>query len=150
MDVILLEKVINLGSLGDTVQVKPGFARNYLMPQGKALPATKANRKQFEERRAELESKESNNLHAAEFRREHLLGLGVVAIPAHAGNEGKLFGSVTAGDIAFAVVSAGVEITKREVRLDHGSLREVGDFEVVIHLHPEVEVNIAIAIVPSE
>jgi large subunit ribosomal protein L9 len=78
------------------------------------------------------------------------LGLGVVAIPAHAGNEGKLFGSVTSGDIAAAVVAAGVEITKREVRLDHGSLREVGDYEVVIHLHPEVEVNIAIAIVPSE
>lgn len=150
MEVILLEKVTNLGNLGDTVSVKPGFARNYLMPKGAALPATKANREQFESRRAELEAKEKDNLNAAQIRETQLVGLDVIAISAHAGNEGKLFGSVGSSDIADAVSAAGVEIHKREVRLDRGSLREVGDYEVVIHLHPEVETTIAIAVVPSE
>ena len=150
MDVILLEKVTNLGGLGETVSVKPGFARNFLMPQGKALAATKANRVEFESRRADLEAKEKDNLSTAEARRDKLLEIGTVPIAAHAGNEGKLFGSVTAGDIAEAIVVAGVIVTKREVRLDKGSLRELGEYEVVLHLHPEVEHIIAIAVVPSE
>jgi len=150
MNVILLEKVTNLGGLGETVSVKPGFARNFLMPQGKALAATKGNREHFESRRAELEAKEKDNLSSAERRREELAALGTVPIAAHAGNEGKLFGSVTAGDIADAIVIAGVVVTKREVRLDKGSLREVGEYEVVLHLHPEVEHLVAIAVVPSE
>jgi len=150
MEVILLEKVTNLGNLGDTVSVKPGFARNLLMPQGMALAATKANREHFESRRAELEAKAAGTLQAAEGRRDKLADLGTVPIPAHAGNEGKLFGSVTAGDIADAIVLAGVEVTKREVRLDQGSLREVGEYEIVVRLHPEVEHSVAIAVVPSE
>jgi len=150
MDVILLEKVTNLGGLGETVSVKPGFARNFLMPEGKALASTKANREHFESRRAELESKEKDSLSSAERRRDQLAELGTIPIPAHAGNEGKLFGSVTAGDIADAIIVAGVVVTKREVRLDQGSLREVGEYEVVLHLHPEVEHSVAIAVVPSE
>ena len=150
MDVILLEKVINLGDLGETVSVKPGFARNFLMPQGMALAATKANREHFESRRAELEAKAKGSLLVAESRREKLVELGTVPIPAHAGNEGKLFGSVTAGDIADAILLAGVEVTKREIRLDQGSLREVGEYDIVVRLHPEVEHAVAIAVVPSE
>ena len=150
MNVILLEKVINLGDLGDTVAVKPGFARNFLMPQGMALAATKANREHFESRRSELEAKAQGNLQVAEGRREKLVELGTVPIPAHAGNEGKLFGSVTAGDIADAIIAAGVEVSKREIRLDQGSLREVGEYEIVVRLHPEVEHAVAIAVVPSE
>lgn len=150
MEVILLEKVTNLGNLGDTVNVKPGFARNFLVPKGAALPATKANREQFEARRAELEAREKENRVAAEARRDRLVEIDTIAISAHAGTEGKLFGSVGSGDIAAAIIAAGVEVHRHEVRLDQGAFREVGDYEVVIHLHPEVETTVAIAVVPTE
>ena len=150
MDVILLEKVTKLGSLGDTVQVKPGFARNFLMPQGKAIAATAPNREAFEARRSELEAKENKSLSAAEARRDLLVALEAISIPAHAGSEGKLFGSVTVGDIAEAITLAGIAVDKREVRLDHGGLRQVGDYEINVFLHPEVEVLVAITVVPEE
>ena len=150
MNVILLERVINLGNLGDTVSVKPGFARNFLIPQSKAVTATDANREVFESRRAELEGKERASLVVASGRRDKIAELDSVPIPAHAGNEGKLFGSVSASDIAEAITTAGVSVHKREVRLDHGGLRQVGDYEVTLHLHAEVDVTVAVTVIPSE
>jgi large subunit ribosomal protein L9 len=150
MDVILLEKVQKLGNLGETVHVKPGFARNFLIPKGKALPATEANRAAFEERRAELIAREQDTLARAEARRGQLSELGAVVVVAQAGSEGKLFGSVGSAEIARVITDAGVQIDRREVRLDHGVLRQVGEHEVTLHLHPEVDVLVNISIVPAE
>ena len=147
MEVILLDKIENLGGLGDIVRVKPGYGRNYLIPQGRAVPATTENRDQFEKRRAELERAMAEALALAERRRDALLELQDVTISHRAGEEGKLFGSVGTVDIAETLTAAGVEVKKQEVRLPHGAFREVGEQEVEIHLHPEVNVTVRINIV---
>lgn len=150
MEVILLENISNLGGLGDTVQVKAGFGRNYLIPQGKAVPATEAHTAEFEARRADLEAAAAESLSGAEARAEAVNAVGVVSIPANAGEEGKLFGSVGTRDIADAVTAAGCTIDKSEVRLPDGALRELGEFEVAIQVHGEVVANVVIAVIPEE
>ncbi|MBU2916968.1 50S ribosomal protein L9 [Psychrosphaera sp. F3M07] len=147
MNVILLDKVANLGSLGDNVNVKSGFARNFLFPQGKAVPATKANTEQFEARRAELEKKVAAELASAEARADKVTGLGEVTIASKAGEEGKLFGSIGTRDIALAITDAGVEVAKAEVKMPEGVIREVGEFDIAIQLHPEVTATIKIVVI---
>jgi large subunit ribosomal protein L9 len=147
MEIILLDKVTNLGGLGDKLDVKAGFARNFLFPQGKAVPATKANVEKFEARRAELEAKIADQLAAAEARAAKLAELAEVSIAAPAGDEGKLFGSVGTRDIADALTAAGVETAKSEVRLPTGALRETGEFDVQIHLHADVNANVLVKVV---
>jgi large subunit ribosomal protein L9 len=148
MEVILLQKVDNLGSLGDRVRVRPGYGRNFLMPTGRAVPATKANVAAFEERRAELERQESDVLSAAQSRKEQIEALHVT-IARKAGDEGRLFGSVGTADIAGAVTAAGVKLEKREVRLPNGPLHNLGEFEVTVHLHSDVNAMVKIAVVPE-
>ena len=147
MDVILLEKMGKLGELGDRVTVKPGYGRNFLIPQGKAVPATASNVAEFEARRTELETTAAEAVAVAEVRGGQLAELGVITITANAGEEGKLFGSVGTRDIAVAVTAAGVEISKSEVRLPEGALRELGEYEVSIHLHSDVDGAVQLAIV---
>lgn len=149
MEVILLERIHRLGELGEKVKVKPGYGRNYLVPQRKAIPATAENIAKFEEQRAELERAQADSLAKAEARAEALRDL-EVTIAAKAGAEGKLFGSVGTADIADAVVAAGLEAEKREVRLPEGALREIGEFEVELHLEAEVDVTIKVNIVPED
>lgn len=149
MEVILLENIGNLGGLGETVSVKAGYGRNFLIPQGKAVPATDANVAEFEARRAELEKAAAETLATAQARAETLAALGPLTIEANAGEEGKLFGSVGTRDIADAVVAAGVEIDKSEVRLPEGALRETGEYTIAIQLHTEVMTDIALAIIPE-
>ena len=148
MDVILLERVKNLGAVGDQVSVKPGYGRNFLVPQGKALPATKANVTEFEARRAELEVKAQTVVSAALARKEALTGM-KVTIPAKVGAEGKLFGSVGNREIAEALRAAGVEVDKTEVRLPEGSFRACGEYEVQLHLHSDVDASATIEVVPE-
>ncbi|MGL5334735.1 MAG: 50S ribosomal protein L9 [Enterovibrio sp.] len=138
MQVILLDKVAKLGSLGDEVTVKNGYARNYLIPQGKAVMATKENLARFEARRAELEAKVAATLASAQKRAEQLVQMASVTIASKAGDEGKLFGSIGAADIAQAVSKAGVAVAKSEVRLSNGTLRSLGEYEIMLQLHPEV------------
>lgn len=145
MEVILLEKVANLGNLGDKVKVKPGFGRNFLLPQGKATAATAENIAAFEARRAELEKAAAEALAAAEKRAEGLNGL-EVSIAARAGDEGKLFGSIGTNDIARAVTDAGQEIERKEVLLPEGPFRTVGEFDVQIQLHSDVDATIKLTI----
>ncbi len=146
MDVILLEKVANLGNLGDKVSVKPGYARNYLVPQGKAKPATPENLKEFEARRAELERVAAEALAAAQSRAEKISVLSL-EIAHQAGEEGKLFGSVTGAEIAKCISDAGVEVAKSEVRLPNGPLRELGEHTVALQLHTDVTTEVALQIV---
>ncbi len=146
MQVILLEKVGKLGGLGDQVNVKSGFGRNFLFPQGKAVPATKANIVSFEARRAELEAAAAAKLGGAEARAEKIAAT-AVTIEANAGDEGKLFGSIGARDIAAAITAAGAEVNKSEVRLPHGPLREVGEFEVTVQVHSDVKAVVTVTIV---
>ena len=145
MEVILLEKVENLGSLGDRVNVKPGYGRNFLIPSGKATPATEEHIKAFEERRAELEKAAADAQGMAEARREKLVGMSVT-IQARAGEEGKLFGSVGTADIAETITAAGVDIERSEVRLPEGAFRQVGEYSVLVHLHTDVNTEIALVI----
>ena len=147
MEVILLENIGNLGALGDTVDVKPGYGRNFLIPQGKAVPATQDNVAKFETRRAELEAAAAETLAAAQARVEALTALEAVNIAATAGEEGKLFGSVGTRDIAEALTAAGCEVDKSEVRLPEGVIRELGEYEVMIQVHAEVTSSVAIHIV---
>ena len=149
MEVILLENISNLGGLGDKVDVKAGFGRNYLIPQGKAVPATEANTAEFEARRSELEAAAAQALGAAESRAEAINALGLISIAANAGEEGKLFGSVGTRDIAEAVAAAGCNIDKAEVRLPEGALRELGEYEIAIQLHGNVSAAVAIAVIPE-
>lgn len=146
MDVILLEKVKNLGALGARVTVKPGYGRNFLIPQGKAVPATAANVASFEARRAELERQEAEVLAAAQSRAEQLASLAVV-IAAKSGDEGKLFGSVGTRDIAEAITAGGVAVDKSEVRLPNGALRNTGEYTVTLHLHTDVNAEVSVTIV---
>ncbi|RXJ73368.1 50S ribosomal protein L9 [Veronia nyctiphanis] len=147
MQVILLDKIAKLGGLGDQVTVKSGYARNFLIPQGKAVMATKANVEHFEARRAELEAKVAEVLAAAEARAEKVNALEAVQIVSKAGDEGKLFGSIGTRDIADAITAAGVEVTKSEVRLPEGVLRNVGEFEISVQLHSEVFATVNLAVV---
>ncbi|GAB5415354.1 MAG: 50S ribosomal protein L9 [Congregibacter sp.] len=149
MEVILLENIGNLGGLGDKVNVKAGYGRNFLIPQGKAVPATDANVAEFEARRAELERAAAEALTAAQSRAEALAALELVTIEANAGEEGKLFGSIGTRDIAEALTAAGCEVDKSEVRLPEGALRDVGEYSIAIQLHPEVMTDISLAVVPE-
>ncbi len=147
MEVILLETVGNLGGLGDQVSVKAGFGRNYLLPQGKAVPATADNVAQFEARRAELEAAAASALTAAQKRADAINAMAAVVITMKAGDEGKLFGSVGTRDIAEAATAAGVEIDKSEVRLPEGALREIGTYEVAVQVHANVMAVLNLSIV---
>lgn len=149
MDVILLEKIHRLGELGDKVSVRPGYGRNFLIPNRKAVPATAANVARFEEQRAELERAQAGILSAAQARAEQLSGLEVV-IAAKAGAEGKLFGSVGTQDIAAAIVASGASAEKREVRLPDGPLREIGEYAIEVHLHADINVEIKVKVVPED
>ncbi|RKF15796.1 50S ribosomal protein L9 [Alginatibacterium sediminis] len=150
MEVILLDKIANLGGLGDQVNVKSGYARNYLVPTGKAVPATKANVEVFNQRRSELEAKLASDLTAAQTRADKLNALEAVVIASKAGEEGKLFGSIGTRDISDAITAAGVKVAKAEVRLPNGALRNVGEFEVTIHVHTEVETTVTISVVAED
>ena len=150
MNIILLDKIANLGSLGDQVAVKSGYARNFLFPQGKAVPATKENVELFEQRRADYEAKLADQLAAAQARAEKVNALESVTIASKAGDEGKLFGSIGTRDIADAITAAGVEVKKSEVLMPNGTLREVGEFEIELHLHADVFANITVKVVPTE
>lgn len=149
MEVILLENIANLGSLGDKVNVKAGFGRNFLVPQGKAVPATAENTAEFEARRAELEAAAAEALAAAQARGEAISALAEISIGANAGEEGKLFGSIGTRDIADAITAAGCEVDKSEVRLPEGALRELGEYDVAIQVHGDVTVEVRVAVVPE-
>lgn len=146
MEVILLEKVSNLGNLGEKVNVRSGYGRNFLIPQGKAVSATEENVAAFEARRAELEKAAAETLAAAQARADKLNGLSVT-LTQKAGDEGKLFGSVGTQDIADACTAAGVEVAKSEVRMPTGAIREVGEFDVDVQLHSDVTATVKVAIV---
>lgn len=149
MDVILLEKVANLGNLGDKVSVKPGFGRNFLVPTGKAVSATPENLAEFEARRADLEKTAAESLATAEARKASLDDL-TVTIGAKVGGEGKLFGSVGNADIADAVTAAGVAVAKNEVRLPEGPIRNTGEYEIGLHLHTDVDASVKVVIEGAE
>lgn len=133
MQVILLQRIVNLGKLGDTVDVKPGYGRNYLIPQGKALPATAANIEKFEARRAELEAIEAEELASAQKRADSLRDVNVI-MRAKTGEEGKLFGSIGTRDIADALTKSGLEVDRSEINLPEGTLRQVGEYLSLIHI----------------
>ncbi|MDG4560610.1 50S ribosomal protein L9 [Candidatus Competibacter phosphatis] len=146
MEIILLEKITNLGGLGDRIKVKPGYARNFLIPKGKATEATPANLARFEARRAELERIAAELLAKAKARAEQLAEL-IVTLSVKTGSEGRLFGSVGAADIANAVSAAGIELQKHEIRLSTGSIRQIGEYDVDLLLHPEVKTQIRVNII---
>lgn len=145
MEVILLEKVANLGNLGDKVTIKSGYGRNYLVPQGKAVAATAKKIAEFEVRRAELEKAAAEKLLAAQSRAADLAKLTIV-IPHKAGDEGRLFGSVGTQAIAEAITAAGVDVAKHEVRLPEGVIRHVGSYDIDIHLHTDVNATMSIKV----
>ena len=147
MEVILLDKIAKLGGLGDKVSVKSGYARNYLLPQGKAVFASKANVEQFETRRADLEKKLAGVLSTAEAQATKIVELAEITIASSAGDEGKLFGSIGTRDIANAITEAGVEVTKAQVRMPLGTIRETGEFDIAIHLHNDVDTSIKVIVI---
>jgi large subunit ribosomal protein L9 len=149
MEVILLEKIQKLGDLGDKVTVRSGYGRNFLIPKHKAVPATAENLARFEEQRAELERIQADGLAAAELRAEKLRGM-EITITAKCGSEGKLFGSVGTADIADATIAAGADVEKREIRLPEGPLREVGDYDIEVHLHADMDVILKVKVVPED
>ena len=149
MEVILLEKIQNLGELGDQVRVKAGYGRNYLVPQKKAVPATPENIKKFEQQRSGLEKVQADSFLAAKARSESLEDLSVT-IYAKAGTEGKLYGSVGTAEIAEAIAQAGEEVQKREIRLPEGPVRDLGEHEITVQLHADVLVNVNVNIVAEE
>jgi large subunit ribosomal protein L9 len=149
VDVILLQNVMSLGNLGDRVSVKAGYARNYLIPSGCAITATPENLARFEERRAELEKAAADARGKAALRAEALSALSVT-IRRKAGEEGRLFGSVTSADIARAVTEAGVDLERREVRTPEGPFRRIGEFEVDVHLHSDVDARLKLLIEPEQ
>lgn len=148
MQVILMEKVVNLGQLGDVVKVKDGYARNYLIPQGKAKRATEANIKAFAERRAELERQEAERLAAAQARAAQLEGMNV-QISQKAGVDGKLFGSVGTVDIVDALKEKGIAVTKSEVRMPSGPIKAIGEYPVELVLHTDVRTSITVTVTPA-
>ena len=149
MEVILFEKIDRLGDIGDLVNVKAGFARNFLLPQGKAKVATDENKAEIESRRAEFEKIAADALAAAEKRREQIEVL-AISITAKSGTEGKLFGSIGNVDISSALTEAGVEVEKREVRLPEGPIRQAGEYEITLHLHTDVDAIAKVTIIGEE
>ena len=149
MEVILLETVANLGDLGDRVSVKSGFGRNFLIPQKKAVPATAENVRRFEERRAELEKLANEKLAEAKARAVQIEAL-AITLSAQAGDEGKLFGSITVRDIADAVEAQNVSVEKSEIKLPDGPLRELGEYEITVHLHPDVDAELKVSVVAQD
>jgi large subunit ribosomal protein L9 len=149
MELILLQKVKNLGNLGDKVNVKPGYGRNYLVPQGKATAATTDNIAEFEQRRAEYEAKANQQLAGAEARQAQLENASVT-VKANASPEGKLFGSVGPRDIAEAFTAAGIALDKSEVVMGEGPLRHIGEFEVQVHLHADVHTAVKVVVVAED
>ncbi|MGB5716602.1 MAG: 50S ribosomal protein L9 [Gammaproteobacteria bacterium] len=145
MEIILLEKIANLGAMGEKVNVKPGYGRNYLIPQGKAAAATVENIADYEARRTELEKASADALTAANARRDELLDK-VITITSNAGEEGKLFGSVGTADIAHALTEGGAAVERHEVRLPEGAFRMVGEYDVILQLHTDVDVTIKLVI----
>ena len=148
MELILLQKVTNLGNLGDKVVVKPGYGRNFLVPQGKAVPATASNLAEFDARRAEYEAKAKAILDGSSGRLAQLEGASVT-VPANASTEGKLYGSVGPRDIAEAFTAAGLPLEKSEVILGEGPLRHTGEFDVLVHLHADVEATVKVVVEPE-
>ena len=148
MELILLQRVTNLGNLGDKVSVKPGYGRNFLVPQGKAVPATAANLAEFEAKRAEYEAKAKAILDGASGRLAKLEGASVT-VKANASTEGKLYGSVGPRDIADAFTAAGLPLEKSEVILGEGPLRHTGEFDVLVHLHADVEATVKVVVEPE-
>lgn len=146
MEVILLQKIEKLGNLGDQVSVRPGYGRNYLIPQGKAVEATPENQARFEVRRAELEGKAQEALTKAERRREQLADL-EITLSVKAGAEGRLFGSVSAADIANAVSAAGIELHKQEISMPEGPIRQIGEYEILMHLHADINTHIRVNVI---
>jgi large subunit ribosomal protein L9 len=146
MELILLQKVRNLGTLGDKVNVKPGYGRNFLLPQGKAVRVNAANLAAFEQRRAEYEAKANSALADAETRKAKLADASVT-IAAHSSAEGKLFGSVGPRDIAEALAAAGHNVNKGEVILGEGPLRNTGEYDVAVHLHADVHTTVKVIVV---
>ncbi len=149
MNVILLESVENLGGIGDLVKVKPGYGRNYLLPQGKAALATPENMKQIEARRAELEKAAAEELTKAQSRAAAINGVELV-IPANAGSEDKLFGSVGPIDVAEAFAAIQVEVERSEIRMPDGPIHELGEFQIGVHLHSEVNAEVTVRVVAAE
>jgi large subunit ribosomal protein L9 len=149
MNVILLDNVENLGNIGDLVSVKAGYGRNFLLPKGKAALATKENIVEFEAKRADLEKAAAEGLASAKARAELVQGMELI-VPANAGTEGKLFGSIGPLDIAEAFSKVGVEVGRSEIRLADGPLHELGDFIVGLHLHPEINVDVTVKVVAEE
>jgi len=147
VDVILLEKIRNLGILGDRVKVKPGYGRNYLIPKGKAVFATDANVKKFEQRRAEFEAQAAEILKSAQEKQAILSAMPAIIIRSKAGDEGKLFGSIGTRDIAAAITNAGVSISKSEVSLPAGVLRQIGEYEIEVELQSDLSATVKIHIV---
>lgn len=146
MEIILLEKIENLGNLGDRVTVARGYARNYLLPKGKATEATEENIARFEAHRVELEKRAADSLATAQARQEELADV-IVTLAVRAGSEGRLFGSVGAGDIAEAVTAAGIQLKKQEVRLPEGPIRQVGEYDVDVHLYNDVKTQIRVNVI---
>jgi large subunit ribosomal protein L9 len=149
MNVILLESVENLGGIGDLVKVKPGYGRNFLLPQGKAALATAANMKNIEARRAELEKAAAGELTKAQQRAKAINGVELV-IPANAGSEDKLFGSVGPIDIAEAFAGVQVEVERSEIRMPDGPIHELGEFQIGVHLHGEVNAEVTVRVIAAE
>lgn len=145
MDVILLDKLGKLGDLGDKVTVKSGYGRNYLVPYGLAVPATKENVAAFETRRAELESQAALRKAEAENRAQQLSEI-ELSLVAKAGDEGKLFGSIGPRDLADAIASAGIDVAKSEVRMPEGPLRQTGEYDIALQLHPEVSASVRVVV----
>lgn len=149
MEIILLEKIVNLGNLGDKVNVKAGYGRNFLIPKGKAVVATAEKLAEFEQRRAELEKVAAKELAGAQSRRD-VIEKTTISIAQRAGDEGKLFGSVGTQNIVEAATAVGMDIKKQEVRLPDGALRHIGDFEIDVQLHTDVMAKLKLQIVPEE
>ncbi|UYF98814.1 MULTISPECIES: 50S ribosomal protein L9 [unclassified Halomonas] len=146
MEVILLDKIGKLGGLGDKVTVKPGYGRNYLVPYGLAVPATKENVEAFEAQRAELEAQAAERKSEAEARAEQLNDI-ELSLVSKAGDEGKLFGSIGPRDLADAISSAGIEVAKSEVRMPEGPIRQTGEYDIALHLHAEVDATVRVVVV---
>jgi large subunit ribosomal protein L9 len=149
MQVILLEKVRNLGNLGDEVKVRSGYGRNFLIPHGKAVIANARNKAEFEARRAELEKHQADDLSQAQVRAEKMSGA-TVQIVAKAGEEGKLFGSIGTADIAEAMTQAGFPLERAEIHLPSGPIKQIGDFEVPVSLHAEVNFKIIVSVIAEK
>jgi large subunit ribosomal protein L9 len=150
MEVILLENIENLGSVGDKVNVKSGFARNFLVPQGKAKMATEANLAEFEARRAELVKAAANAQQAADIRKQEIEALAVIEITARVGSEGKLFGSVGVADVSDAIATLGLTVEKSEIRMPEGALRVVGEHVIDVHLYTDVDTQVTVNIIGEE